>query len=177
MKQPYKQGILDGMCGFYSIINALHYLKPNMNSKKSESVLMTMVKTKRDSFHSLYMHGMYFEILVNLVDRIMKQKDKHGFSNISHFACFEDEEFEDHYEYLSCLEEYVVPEKSVAIISIGHPWHHWTVTTKVDLKKEKLHLFDSYYDRKNLSFSDLSIKRKKDKFQLYTHETLIITKK
>lgn len=173
MKQPYKQGILDGMCGFYSIINAIHYLKPNMTAKRGEKLLMSMVKRKKDTFHTLYMHGMYFNVLVKLTDSVLKK----DFPSMSHFICFEDEEFEDQYEYLSCLERHIVPGKSVAIISIGHPWHHWTVVSKINLKKEKLHLFDSYYNCKTIPFSELSLKRGKDKFELFTHETLIVSRK
>lgn len=175
MKQPYKQGILDGMCGFYCIINALHYLKPNMSVKRSEIFLKSMVKFKKKSFSFLYLNGTYFKTIVDLLEFSLTENE--GFSDITYKVHFEDDVFEDHYEYLACLGQEINYDNTAAIISIGHPWHHWTVATKVNENTEKLHVFDSYYDSRTIPYKELSLKRKKNRLQLYTHETIVLTKR
>lgn len=177
-REPYQQGILDGMCGFYSIINALYYLKPELTPTKAEKLLRGMVKTKPRSFHSMYLEGTYFENVVDLMKHVVNYE--RGFSDISFEVKYEDEDFEDIHEYLACLNQQINGKNKVAIISIGYPLHHWTVATKVDLKKERLHLFDSYrryYKYDYFDFRKLNLKKRENGFQLYTYETLIVKKK
>lgn len=179
VKEPYKQGILDGMCGFYSIINSLHYLKDEMTVKKAEKLLRDLVKTKPNTFHKMFLDGTYYENLVDFLKHIIHYE--RGYADISFRLPFEDDEFDDQYEFFSCLEEELKQKKnSVAIVSIGRPWHHWSVAVNIDLKREKLSLFDSYYGHKNvniLKFDEISVKRNKEKFEFYPFETIIISKK
>lgn len=178
-REPYQQGILDGMCGFYSIINAIYYLKPaSITPAKAEKLLRSMVKTKPRSFHKMYLEGTYFENVVDLIKHVINYE--RGYADIDFEVLYEDEVFDDVYEYLSCLNEQIDGKKSVAIISIGYPLHHWTVATKVDLRKEKLFLFDSYkdyYKNDYFDFNKLNLKKRENGFQLYTYETLVVRKK
>ena len=178
MKKPYKQGLLDGMCGFYSVINAIHFLKPGINTVKAEKLLKNMIKIKPYSFHNLYCDGTYYENVVHLVKHTLN--NIHGYKDLSYSTPFEDDTFDDAYEYTSCLKEFVDGKNSVAIVSVGHPWYHWTVISKVDTKEENIQLFDSYFNLEDkgskLSIKDLSLKKKEKKFELYTYETIIITK-
>lgn len=179
-KEPYKQGILDGMCGFYSIINAIHFLKDDMSPTKAEKLLRNLIKTKPNTFHKMFLDGTYYENLVDLMKHVIHYE--RGYGDISFNLPFEDDEFDDQYEFFSCLNEnlQIKNNKSVAIVSIGRPWHHWSVAVNIDLKREKLSLFDSYYGHKNiniLKFDEISVKRNKDKFEFYPYETIIISKK
>ena len=177
-REPYQQGILDGMCGFYAIINALYYLKPDLSPTRAEKLLRGMIKTKPRSFYEMYLEGTYFENVVDLMKHVVNYE--RGFSDINFEIMYEDDCFEDVYEYLACLKEQIDGKKSVAIISLGHPFHHWTVATKVDLKKEKLHLFDSYqkyYKNDFFNFSKLDLKKREDRYELYPYETLVVRRK
>jgi hypothetical protein len=169
MKTPYKQGSIDGMCGYYSIINAIHYLKPNITEKKAEKLLRELVITNKMFFYMNYLDGIYFENILSLTKNISILD-----STLTFTPLFEDDVFEDVYEYLSCLEEHMADNK-VCILSVGNPWHHWTVLTKIH--KEKITLFDSYYGNKTISFDMLSLKRKKHMFKLHTDESLLVTYK
>lgn len=179
MKKPYKQGLLDGLCGFYSVINAIHYLKDDVNTIKAEKLLKSMILTKPYSFHSLFCDGTYYENVLKLVKHTCN--NVHGYKDLNYATPFEDDVFEDAYEYAACLNEQIDGKKSVAIVSVGYPWYHWTVISKVDTKEEKIHLFDSYFDLEDkgskLSFKDLSLKKKNKKFEIFTYETIIISKK
>lgn len=176
MKEPYQQGTLDGMCGFYSIINALHFLKPNLTTKKSEKLLQTMVKYKKQSFYRLYLEGTYFSTIHDLLKFTLKEK---YLSNITYETPYSCDIFEDQYEFLSCLNEYFKYGNAAAIVSIGHPWNHWTVVTKINFNTEKISIFDSYrpYSTKQISFEELSLKKKKEKYHLFPHETIVLIKK
>jgi len=178
MKKPYKQGLLDGMCGFYAIINAMHYLKTDMSMTKAESLLKSMILTKPYSFHSLFCDGTYFENVLSLVKHTVR--NKHGYKDFKYAVPFKDDIFDDAYEYVACLNELIDGKNSVAIVSVGSPWYHWTVVSKVNTKEEKIHLFDSYFDLgdkgSKLAFKDLSLKKKNKKYELYPHETIIISK-
>jgi hypothetical protein len=177
-REAYQQGILDGMCGFYSIINALYYLKPDLSPTKAEKLLRNLVKTKPRSFHKMYIEGTYFENVVDLMKHVVNYE--RGFSDINFKVLYQDDDFEDAYEYISCLNEEIDGKNSVAIISVGEPLHHWTVATKVNLKQNRLYLFDSYrqyYKHDYLDLDELDLKKKENRFQLYTYETLIVRKK
>jgi hypothetical protein len=169
MKIPYKQGSIDGMCGYYSIINAIHYLKSNITEKKAEKLLRELVNTNKMFFYKNYVEGVYFEQIISLTKTISKLD-----STLTFTPLFEDDVFEDVYEYLSCLEEHMADNK-VYILSVGSPWHHWTVLTKI--QREKIYLFDSYYGNKTISFDMLSLKQKKGIFKLHTDESLLVTYK
>lgn len=169
MKQPYKQGILDGMCGFYSVLNAVHYLKDNFTATKAEKILNKMVKFKGKLFFENYSTGMYMKEVVQLLDLLKKEE---GFKKLEYTLPFEDDEFDDAYEYVATLNHLM--QDRVAIVSIGDPWHHWTVVSKLDLRREKMHLFDSYYNERFLTFEELTLKRKRGMIQIQTDETIII---
>lgn len=179
MKKPYKQGLLDGMCGFYSVINAIHFLKPDMSVSKAEQLLKSLILTKPYSFHSLFCNGTYYENVISMIKHVCN--NVRGYKDISYLTPFETDTFDDAYEYTSCLNEHVDGKNSVAIISVGHPWNHWTVLSKIDPENEKIHIFDSYFDLLDkgsmLNIKDLTIKRNNKKYYLYTEETIIITKK
>jgi len=178
-KNPYKQGLLDGMCGFYSVINAIYYLKSDMSTAKCEKLLKSLILTKPYSFHSLFCDGTYYENVKFLINHVCTSV--RGYKDISYSTPFENDVFENAEEYTSCLKEHVDGKNSVAIISVGQPWNHWTVLTKVDSENDKIHIFDSYFDLLDkgsmLNIKDLTIKRNSKKYYLYTEETIVITKK
>lgn len=179
MKKPYKQGLLDGMCGFYSVINAIHFLKPGMTTIKAEKLLKSMILTKPYSFHSLYCDGTYYENVLHMVKHVCN--NVHGYKEFTYSTPFEDDVFDDAYEYTACLNEHIDGKKSVAIVSVGYPWYHWTVISKVDTVNENIHLFDSYFDLEDsgskVPFKDLVLKKKEKKKELFTYETIIIKRK
>lgn len=179
MKKPYKQGLLDGMCGFYSVINAIHYLKPNLSLKKAEKLLKSMILTKPYSFHSLYCDGTYYENVLHIIKHTFN--NVHGYKEFSYSTPFEDDTFEDVYEYTACLNEVVDGKKSVAIVSVGHPWYHWTVINKIDVRNEKIQLFDSYFAPKDaickFPMKDFRVKKTEGKYELCTYETIVIARK
>lgn len=179
MKKPYKQGLLDGMCGFYAVVNAIHYLKPDMSTLQAEKLLKSLILTKPYSFHSLFCDGTYYENITHMMKHVCN--NVRGYKDFSYSTPFENDEFEDAYEYMACLNEHVDGKKSVAIVSVGNPWYHWTVINKVNMKNECIHLFDSYFNLEDkgskLMFKDLSLKKKEKKYELFTYETIVITRK
>lgn len=179
MEKPYKQGLLDGMCGFYSVINAIHFLKSGITTSKAEKLLKNLIQTKPYSFHNLYCDGTYYENVTHMIKHVCN--NVRGYKDFSYTTPFEDDVFDSAYEYTACLNEHVDGKNSVAIVSVGYPWYHWTVISKVDTKEEKIHLFDSYFNLEDkgskLSIKDLALKKELKKYEIFTHETIIITKK
>ena len=169
--QSFKQGVFDGLCGYYSIINAIHYIK-SLRTKRAEKLLLTLVNHKPRLFNHRYTEGTYFDDVISLINIIKKEK---GLTRLQYNTPFEDDYFDCIEEYVACLNEQLNGLGKIAIISIGSPWHHWTVVPKVDLNKERIEIFDSFYDRKYLSFDELALKRKRDKLEINTDETIILT--
>lgn len=178
MKTPYKQGLLDGMCGFYSVINAIHFLKSDFSSEKAERMLKSMILLKPHAFHRMYSDGTYHGNVISFVKHIIS---KRGFKTFSYSTPFEDDEFDDPYEFISCLSPLVDGKKSVAIVLVGGPWYHWTVISKIDTKKEIISLFDSCLNPEDrdsrLKLKDISLKKKSGKYELCPQETIIISRK
>ena len=178
MKTPYKQGLLDGMCGFYSVINAMHFLKSDFGLVQAERMLKSMILLKPHSFHRMYSDGTYHENVITFVKHILS---KRGFKTFSYSTPFEDDEFDDPSEFISCLSSHVDGTKSVAIVLVGNPWYHWTVITKINSKKGTISLFDSCLDPDDrdsrLKMKDISLKKKPEKYELCPQETIIISRK
>jgi len=170
-KEPYKQGLLDGLCGFYSIINSFYYLNSKYNQNRAEKLMREMLEINPNLFHKYYAEGTYLENITKILHKITQKEKKIEFEVI-----FEDDIFDDQYEYFACLNEHL-NEKKVAIVSFGPPWNHWSVVTKIDCQKEKIYLFDSGDADNYMNFDKFSLKRHKDTTQLYTHETIIIKHK
>jgi hypothetical protein len=170
-KEPYKQGLLDGLCGFYSIINSFHYLDSKYDQDRAEKLMREMLSINPNLFHKYYAEGTYLENVTKILQKVTQKEKKFKFEVI-----FEDDFFDDHYEYFACLNEHI-NEKKVAIISFGPPWHHWSVVTKIDCRTEKIYLFDSADAKNYMNFDEFSLKKRKNTIQLYTHETIIIKHK
>lgn len=171
-KTPYKQGILDGMCGYYSVINACHYLKPNFYTKRAEKSMQKLVK---NFSWKTYAEGMRYPELKNVLDSALKRDL--NFKGLYYFEYKDRIEPKKPIDFISSLLAATHSGKQVAIVSIGYPWYHWTVITKVDVYKKRLHLFDSYCFGDYVDFSEVSFKREKDKRQFMPFETIIVGKK
>lgn len=178
MKTPYKQGLLDGMCGFYSVINAIHFLKSDFSLEKAERMLKSMILLKPHAFHRMYSDGTYHENVISFVNHIVS---KRGFKTFSYSTPFQYTDFNDSSEFISSLSSLVDGKKSVAIVLVGNPWYHWTVISKIDSKKETISLFDSCLDPEDrdsrLKMKDISLKKKLGKYELCPQETIIISRK
>jgi hypothetical protein len=172
VKKPYTQGLVDGLCGFYSILNAIHLLKPNIDIKRAEQIMATMVKMNPHKFHNKFIDGIDGDTLKQVLTyTLQNEKDM---KKMSYSISFENDFFMDAYEYLSCLQS-KLKRNSCAIISIAHPVYHWSVIEKIDMKREEIICFDSFYSKFKMPFSKVDIKPKRNKWELITDETIILS--
>lgn len=167
-RKAYKQGNMDGMCGYYSIINAIHYLD-FLSINDAERIIRKMTESDK-RFRGTYHNGMFFDKLQSLASVAVKASRR----KIKLEAPYVDASFSNNTEFFNDLGSHLYAG-SVAIVNIAHPWYHWTCITKVGYKK--IHLFDSCFETQPYNRSDFTIFNSKSKKCIMFDDTLIFTPK
>jgi hypothetical protein len=138
--QPYRQGDLDGLCGVYSVVNALRAVAPEMDEKLSARLFRHLVKCLRgraeDPLGSItggIEHptlGRLLKIAIGFVDR---KRD----ITITARGLPERVRATKRVDRLWRELSTVLSPTSVAIFSVQGRMSHWTVATRIGDK----HLF------------------------------------
>jgi hypothetical protein len=161
-RTPYFQGNIDGLCGFYGIINAFQCLFPASFSEDDAWELMVALCEKlAHKFPAVIWRGAGVEDTVALFEAAQEYaaKTKHlgGKLHVTRpFARRKMERMQDFWkEIADFLEEGERRKlKRVAFVGIGHPDNHWTVATRVTPRS--VTFFDSW-ELKRLALRQFTI--------------------
>lgn len=163
-RTPYFQGNIDGLCGFYGIINAFQCLFPATFSEDDAWELMVALCEKlAHKFPAVIWRGAGVEDTVALFEAAQEYaaKTKHlgGTLHVTRpFARRKMERMQDFWkEIADFLEEGGRGKiKRVAFVGIGHPDNHWTVATRVTPRSVT---FFNSWELKRLALRQFTISR------------------
>ena len=161
-RTPYLQGQIDGMCGFYGIINAFQCLFPaTFNDDDAWELMVKLCEVIAPKFPGVIWKGAGYEDTVALFKAAQDytQETRHlgGRLRVTRpFARRKMERVQDFWaEIAAFLEERGADiGRRVAFIGIGHPDNHWTVVTRVG--KKSVTFFDSW-ELKRLALRQFTI--------------------
>jgi len=140
MIKPYRQGDLDGLCGVYAVVNAVHLLCPEVDDELSDRLfrkLMKGIAKRRKRSHRVVWGGMGAKSLRHLakiarcdlskvlsieltVQGLEVKGGKPGIPQI-----------------WSALQE-ALDDSTVAIVGLGGRRHHWRVAHQLSDKQMRL---------------------------------------
>ncbi len=156
--KPYRQGALDGLCGPYSIVNAirfaLHTRRARSGSRASKklsdhesgllfSYLIDHLVSVRGNGR-LFVQGVGRVQMSVLLRAASVWLTTHWSVKLS-FSCPFRRRRVRTATMLNLIARHLAEPGTAAIIAGNDPWHHWTVVTKVT--KARLMLFDSEGDQ------------------------------
>lgn len=168
IQKPWQQGHFDGLCGIYSLINAIDYLHHGFSEEDCSALFEHLVRSGGSYFPQALYDGFDFEPLCNVAEALPTFLK--GRSTIRLLRPFVGEEFEHVDEFFCELRPYVGP-RSVAVIGLGEPWDHWTVVTKVDPSSFKL--LDSFGLKRMPKFV-FALEDRQGQIRLDYRETIVI---
>jgi len=170
--RPYTQGLLDGMCGVYSVINAMHAID-HMPEKRAETMFRITIKKFSSIFPTAFYDGIKFDELLTITRWIAKKYVKNK------LKCYKPVRKKvDIRGWFDILEQVLDKDKTAVIIGLGYPEDHWSVCVAVERKGNGRYLVlsDSYFGLKRFRESKFSMFKKKDKIQIDPFETIVIGK-
>jgi hypothetical protein len=158
-RKAVAQGALDGLCGIYSVINAIGLIeKRRMNDEDRKDLFVYLVDLLDDGrgIGSIIHHGILFRRLGELVDvasRLRSAKTKELVQRQTAMKQNPD----DMEEFWTILTNHVdVAKRQVAILGVSGKHNHWTVVKTV--KPRRLELHDSggltHFDRSRCGLRD-----------------------
>lgn len=166
--KPWQQGHFDGLCGLYSLINAIDYLHHGFSEEDCAALFEHLVRASPEHFPAALYDGFEFEPLCNVAEHLPAFLK--GRSAVRLLRPFVHEEVQTVDEFFCELRRYVGP-RSVAVVGLGDPWDHWTVVTKVDRSSFRLH--DSYGLKRMPKFV-FALEDRQGQIRLDYRETIII---
>jgi hypothetical protein len=161
-RTPYLQGQIDGLCGFYAIINAFQWLFPtSFTDDDAWELMASLCDAISHKFPAVIWKGAGVEDTVTMFraaqDYARKTKHLRGHILVTRpFAKRRIERMQDFWDEIGAfLEEGEGPQgKRVAFIGIGHPDNHWTVVTR---KTERSVTFFDSWELKRLALRQFTI--------------------
>ncbi len=144
MMTPNYQGRLDGLCGVYSIINALH-AKLNWSSadaKEAFTFLCKEINLVDGRLHEVIVDGMGPRLLGHLLDRLSADfLAKRNVTLARRFA-FRTVPVSSLKEYWGRLESHLAQEGPCSVIlGLSGRYNHWTVVA--GMSSRSIEVFDS----------------------------------
>jgi hypothetical protein len=162
--KPAKQGELDGACGFYAIVNAIHALEPSFD--KPELFSQVLAAFLRDGDYMSYFNGTRRGTIKNTLSRVLDYLNSHF--DMYHDKTQEFYEFEFSIPYWlgdtsrnrkQVLEQMAQADNAkncVCIVGYDHQTGgHWSVVKKVS--DRGLHMLDSGNEKSIIPPDDLTI--------------------
>lgn len=150
---PHRQGDLDGLCGIYSIVNAINHLfliRPAVGF--SEHMFETVARAIPSRFYpDMLWDGMDVDLLTRIAKRAASSVKERIDFDIDVSTPFSRRRFKSRDDYLDALELELAKGFSVFIVFVDWPKRqgggsHWTVLK--DVRRDHLALFDSGGQRK-----------------------------
>lgn len=167
-KIPLYQGRLDGLCGAYSILNAVNYLYNDFSRTDCEKLFAFMVKSHPELITQAIVGGMRFKHVWKLAN------DVQGYlapkRNLKMYRPFyNNQKVASADEFLDRVSE-MMGTRAVVLLGLGHPINHWSVATKISPKSIRLQ--DGVMKRVNRS--QLSLDQGERLIQLDYHQSIVI---
>ena len=174
-KHTFKQGNLDGLCGVYSIINAInHVTKEYKDRDKAEKLFIKLIKKNSHQFPLAVYNGADFSMIREFVESIVS--NRLPLNIIYPFVIDRPKKIT---KYLNSLQSILSEKRSAAIVAVGPGLHieqgHWTVITKVT--DTHVHFSDSNYEVDPIPRSDLSFSFTNRKLGIYPVEVIVLQEK
>jgi len=141
----YQQGQLDGLCGIYSVVNALNYLLENNDTPQIAEDLFEVVlrAIPRKMYPDVLFSGTTLADLRLVGKAAVRYLDSRWNLQIKVEQPFIRRRFVDQAQFLEELEQYMAERAAVAILGID--WSalagHWTVLQSI--RSDELKLIDS----------------------------------
>jgi hypothetical protein len=172
--RPFQQGGLDGLCGLYSIVNAVEILHAKSLSEKHAETLFKRLALKIGSkFPAALWDGTGVPELREMLDEAQLFAKEELNLSFERHEPFHNTQFSAAKDFRLRLSELITPP-SVAIVGLFKPWDHWTVVDKAG--KDTLFLFDSIA-MKRVRAVDIAIKRNSRKTYVFDiHQTFVLTR-
>ena len=131
MKKPWRQGQFDGLCGAYSILNAVYYLYHDFSHDDGEKLFAYMVKNNRELFADALLNGMGIKQLWTLAHSAKDYLAPARIMNL--YRPFHNKKMSSSRAFLDQASTMIGP-RAVMVIDLGDPWNHWSVATKITPK-------------------------------------------
>jgi hypothetical protein len=178
--EPFRQGHLDGLCGLYSIVNALDLLHDGgltHSEDEAHRIMRALVEAVPERFPRAIWDGtkvQHIRRMLAAADLFARKRYKFG---IAWSEPFLRRDFASVRAYHAALRDELAGG-GLAIIGLAPPWDHWTLVSKVVDKA--FEVVDSI-ELKRLALTELHIrKRARDKspkdaeFVLDIHQVFVL---
>jgi len=188
--KPAQQGELDGACGFYSIVNAIHLLEPDL--PKDMLFTQTISAFLHDGDPMRFVHGTNRGTIKNTLSRLLSYlhenydfyDDKTGYQYQFKFSLpyWFNDKVRSRKDVLNILEASNCKKGKVCIIGYGNQeedYDHWTVVKQT--KGESLITHDSSGESTKIELSQLRVDSKQKSnisrpYNIYSEDLIIIEK-
>jgi hypothetical protein len=160
-RTPYLQGQIDGLCGFYAIINAFQCLFPGtFTDDDAWELMVALCEALAHKFPAVIWKGAGVEDTVKLFEaaEAFARRTRHLGGELAvtrPYARRKVERVQDFWEEVAAFLD-GGQGRRVAFIGIGHPDNHWTVATKVTPRS--VTFFDSW-ELKRLALRQFTVSR------------------
>jgi hypothetical protein len=138
MLKPFQQGRLDGLCGVYALINAVHMLCGPLSKRHAQSLLRDILSflESRGPLAVRCVEGIVIHDVAAILKHvicvrypIVRSKPFHRRPNV------------DKAIYLQTLAEFLTAERTIVFSGIDGQYSHWTLIHKIT--EQTLQLYDS----------------------------------
>ena len=143
-RSPLRQGALDGLCGVYSIVNALRLLCREIDRSKSEELFQVLLKSldcKKNNAMTIACYGMSGLMLTRLLLLAIKHVQSEFGIEIILGKMPKGYRANANLETIWCELSRRMNDGGVAIIGLFGRHEHWTVALAIS--KKSVNLFDS----------------------------------
>ena len=140
MKQPHQQGVLDGLCSIYSIINSLRLVVGNISVNQCKYLLIESIKAieEKKASSDFIVDGIGINDLAYIM-RCVIEKEYPMVKRSKPFHKNSDATIDDFWER---TEDFLLVPKRAAIVGLATAEiGHWSVIRSISAKR--LYLFDS----------------------------------
>ncbi|MDY6904067.1 MAG: hypothetical protein SWH61_05210 [Thermodesulfobacteriota bacterium] len=142
--KPFRQGDLDGLCGIYSVVNAVRYIK-KLSSEQSEDLFYQCLSAieKENRLSDIVAKGINLTILTTLFKEIIDPN--FGIKRTRPFHKRKDVSLDCYWNHIATFLK--TPERVVlASIDCSDCIGHWSIIIKASHKV--FHMYDSYEDKR-----------------------------
>ena len=140
--EAYAQGGLDGLCGIYSTINAVQYLRGRaLNEAAAIELFKYLVGAVANKLPEMLWEGTGVPEVRSILHRADDFARRHyGFGLARSEPMLKQAPAQDDL-YWARLDELLKPKARVLIVGLKEPWEHWSVLT--DVTPRTLRFLDS----------------------------------
>lgn len=173
-KQPWQQGLFDGLCGVYSIINAVHLVSRDFTMTDGRRLFVHLTSRAHDRYPNMIFEGVSFAGLYELSGMVPEYLVRRGKTPVSVSAPYLDATFNTLDSFLDDLGERITNKASAAIVGLVNPRAHWTVINEV--LKGSIRFSDSCGMKEMTSRNALSLTAGENVNKIDYKQTILISR-